>query len=201
MKTLKALLRDADPIPHEKELSSVDVARRRQAILTEARAAGTIQERRTHHWFVLFAVAMLAVLCLHPGPRSLLVPEVRAAVLFEVRLAEDRPGPGLREVKVSGSNRSVYVHNDVVVTNVDISRAQVVEGSSASRFSVAVEFTASGARKMRSATAAHIGKPIAILLDGQVVMAPVLRSPIDASAVISGDHTKAEAERIANGVR
>jgi hypothetical protein len=37
--------------------------------------------------------------------------------------------------------------------------------------------------------------------DGQVVMAPTLRSPIGSSAVITGKFTKAEAERIANGLR
>jgi preprotein translocase subunit SecD len=34
-----------------------------------------------------------------------------------------------------------------------------------------------------------------------VVTAPVLRSPIGTSAVISGDYTKVEAERIVNGIR
>ena len=41
---------------------------------------------------------------------------------------------------------------------------------------------------------------MAILIDGQVVMAPVLRTPISASAVVTGNFTKAEAERIVNGI-
>jgi hypothetical protein len=201
MKNIKVLLLDADPIRHENTLFLDGLARRRQAILAEASTAGTTRQRQTRQWFIVVAMAALAALFFHPSLRSLFVTEVQAAVAFEVRLAEDRPGPGLREVKVSGSDRSVYLHNDVVVTNGDISRAQVVEGSSPSQFSVSVEFTAAGTQKMRSATAAHIGKPVAILLDGQVVMAPVLRSPIGSSALITGDHTKAEAERIVNGIR
>ena len=55
-------------------------------------------------------------------------------------------------------------------------------------------------RKMRQATANHVGRPMAILIDGVVVMAPVLRVRISTSAVISGDLTQAEAERIVNGI-
>ena len=53
---------------------------------------------------------------------------------------------------------------------------------------------------MRAATANHIGKHVAILLDGQVVMAPVIRSPIGAAAEITGNYTKSQAERIVRGI-
>ena len=53
---------------------------------------------------------------------------------------------------------------------------------------------------MRRATANHLGKPLAVLIDGEVVMAPTLRSPVSDSALISGDFSQAEAERIVNGI-
>jgi preprotein translocase subunit SecD len=53
---------------------------------------------------------------------------------------------------------------------------------------------------MRVATGKHIGRPIAFLLDGQVMIAPVLREPIDTSAEIDGNFTKANADRIVAGV-
>jgi preprotein translocase subunit SecD len=65
---------------------------------------------------------------------------------------------------------------------------------------VGVEFNASGAEKMRAATGNHIGKPVAILLDSQVVVAPVLRAAIGASAVITGNF-RTQAEGIVNGIR
>jgi preprotein translocase subunit SecD len=132
--------------------------------------------------------------------RSLFVSDAQAAVRFEVRLAEDRPVLGLREAKVSGSDRSVYLHDEVIVTNGDIAAARVVQGGDPSQYGVSVEFNASGAEKMRAATGNHIGKPVAILLDGQVVMAPVLRTPIGAAAVVTGNLTRTEAERIASGI-
>ena len=59
---------------------------------------------------------------------------------------------------------------------------------------------AAGAARMLRATQGHIGRPVAILLDGDVVMAPVVKSPISASAMITGDYSRAEAERIVNGI-
>jgi preprotein translocase subunit SecD len=132
--------------------------------------------------------------------RSPFVSDLQAAVRFEVRLAEDKPAPGLREAKISGSDRSVYLHDEVIVNNGDIAAARVVPGGGPSQYSIGVEFNASGAEKIRAATGKHIGKPVAILLDGKVVMTPVVRVPIGASAVITGNFTKVEAERIVDGV-
>jgi len=125
---------------------------------------------------------------------------LHAAVRFEVRLAEDHQTAGLQEARVSGSDRVVYLHPEIIVTNSDIAQSRVVQGDNPSRFGVSVEFNAAGARKMRQATANHVGRPAAILIDGDVVTAPVLRSPISTSAVISGDYTRAEAERIVDGI-
>ena len=53
---------------------------------------------------------------------------------------------------------------------------------------------------MRQATASRVGKPMALLIDGEVVLAPVVRSVVSDSAMITGDYTQAEAERIVNGI-
>src|SRR5213075_2253155 len=95
---------------------------------------------------------------------------------------------------------TIYLHEEVVVTNADVERSAVVQGNRPSQFGIAVHFTEAGARKMRDATANHVGRPVAILIDGDVVMAPTLRDPVGAEAVISGDYSQAEAERIVNGI-
>jgi preprotein translocase subunit SecD len=41
---------------------------------------------------------------------------------------------------------------------------------------------------------------VLILIDGEVVAAPVVRSAVGDSAVISGDFSRSEAERIAEGI-
>ena len=70
-----------------------------------------------------------------------------------------------------------------------------------STFNVTVLFNADGAQNMLRATSSHNGRPIAILLDDRVVMAPIVRSAIRGSAVITGNYTKSEAERIVQGLR
>jgi len=202
MKTIRELLQDADPLQHEPTWLSGQRDFRRQAVIAAAsgaRAPGGMGSRTRIAAFA--TVASIAVAAPFLGSRgwSLFVSDLRAAVRFEVRLGEDKPAPGLREVKVSGSERSVYLHDEVVVSNSDIAAARLVQGSP-TQYSVGIEFNASGAEKMHAATGGHIGKPVAILLDGQVVMAPVVRASLGGSAVITGNFTRAQAERIVEGI-
>jgi preprotein translocase subunit SecD len=106
---------------------------------------------------------------------------------------------GLREARVAGSEQLVYVHQDIIVRNGDISRNRVVQGDGPSLFN-AVEFSQAGAEKMRQATASHRGGLLAILVNGDVVATPILTEPISTSVVISGNYSRAEAERLANGL-
>ena len=204
MKNIREVLQDADPLRHEPIASSGQRDFRRQAVLeatSGARAPAGVGWRSRIAVFATVALLGIAGSFLGARAWSLFVRDLQAAVRFEVRLAEEKPAPGLREAKVSDSDRLVYLHDEVIVTNSDIAAARVVQGGGPSQYSVGVEFNASGAEKMRAATGNHIGKPVAILLDGQVVMAPVVRTPIGASAVVTGNLTRAEAERIANGIK
>jgi hypothetical protein len=204
MKTIRELLRDADPLGYEAAPGQRDF--HRQAVLAAAsddRVPAPVERRS---WIVVFAIVILVVIAaFFVGARvwSLFVSDLRvqAAVRFEVKLAEDRPGPGLHQVKVADSHRMVYLHDEIIVTNSDIAGARVVQDGAPSQYRVDVEFNASGAEKMRAATENHIGKHLAILLDGHVVATPVLRTPIGASARITANFTRSQAERIANGIR
>ncbi len=62
---------------------------------------------------------------------------------------------------------------EIIVSNEDIAQSRVIQGDGPSRFGVGVEFNAAGARKMLQATAGHVGRPVAIIIDGEVVTAPV----------------------------
>ncbi len=203
MKRLKELLQDADPLRYEKTWHSDQHDIRRRAFLAAASAARPPVSTRTRSRMAVFvsvAFLLIAAMFLGSRVRSVLVSDLQAAVRFEVRLAEDGPAPGLRDVKIAGSGRRVYLHPEVVVTNSDIAAARAVPGSNTPDYSIDIEFNASGAEKMREATGNHIGKHLAILLDGQVVMVPVLRTTIAASARITGNFTRAQAERIARGI-
>ena len=203
MNNLRELLRDADPLRHEPVWPASQRDFCRQAVL--AVASGARAPAGVGPWsrIAVFATAALMVIAasfLGALVWSLFIRDLQAAIRFEVRLAEDKPAPGLREAKVSGSARSVYLHDEVIVTNSDIAGARVVQVGRPPQYAISIEFNAGGAKKMRAATANHIGKLVAILLDGQVIMAPVLQSPIGASAEITGTFTRTEAERIVRGI-
>jgi preprotein translocase subunit SecD len=198
MTTLRDMLIDADPLRLEQALPPAVRQRARQIVVDAARPA----EPRTPRVSTLAALIALVVLTLGAGgllwPRAAV--ELAAAIRFEVRLAEESPAPGLTEATRPGSDRQIYLHPDTVVDNGDILQARVTR-SETGRFGVALTFTADGAAKLLRATEGHVGRPLALLLDGQVVAVPVVRSPMSESAEISGRYSRAEAERIATGVQ
>ena len=195
------LLREADPV--EADSRSLDEARPRirrtviAASMTPTSTTRRVSRRRLalHVSALLVGTLTVGALILSTGGRGIL----QAAIRFEVRLAETEAVPGLIVARLNDSNRVIYLHPEAIVTNDDIAQRWVTQDG-ADRFGISVELTAAGAERMRQATANHIGRPVAIMIDGEVVMAPVVRSAIGSSAVISGGFSRSEAERIADGI-
>jgi hypothetical protein len=203
MKEVSDILRDADPVRHERDRGAEQRSRIRQAVVTAVPPAITPSPSRlrtSSAALVVFVLILIAVVAVGYQTWSRGTTTLQAAIRFEVRLAEDQPAAGLREARVALSDRLIYLHEQVIVTNGDIAHSRVVQGNGPARFGVEVEFTGGGAQKMRQATAGHVGRPLAILIDGDVVTAPVLRSHISTTALISGDYSQADAERIAGGI-
>jgi hypothetical protein len=203
MTRFKHLLQAADPLSHEPPQREAERDRIRRTVVAAASDAsatpGAVSRRSAA---VMAAAALMIVAGVFVGSR-VWSPDgttLQAAVRFEVRLAEDQAASGLQAAQVAKSSRVIYLHREVVVTNADIAGSRVVPGAAPSQFSISVQLNAAGAQKMREATTNHIGKPVAILLDGDVVMAPTVKSAIGAAAMITGDFTRAEADRIADGI-
>jgi preprotein translocase subunit SecD len=201
MTEISDVLAAADPLRRELQPTQAERDRLRQMVIVAASRGDTQSEsRRAILVPVVVTLAMIGMIVvassLWPRNGSL----AQAAVRFEVRLAEDQPAPGLRAARVGSSNRTVYLHPEIVVTNGDIARSRVIPGASPSQFGIDVQLNSAGAEKMRQATMSHLGKPVAILIDGNVVIAPTVKSAIGAAAVITGDYTQADAQRIAAGM-
>jgi hypothetical protein len=198
MTLLRDTLRNADPLLTD--MPAWDLARARVRRVAVEAATGVpgpaVVDRRSA------ALALATVLAVVAGAGVYVwsgAARVEAAVRFEVRLAEERPAAGLTPIAVADSSRVIYLHDPVVLANGDIVRTRVVE-TGADRFGVEVELAPDASDRLRAATAGHIGRPLAILIDGRVVVAPVVRSAIERAAVISGDFTRADASRIAEGL-
>jgi len=197
---LKVILQGADPIRHESP--HVNTRPIRARVVDAAQRPAHPRAARFGRVAVIAAAAIVALAVL---VGTQLLPQ--AAVRFEVRLAEDQPAAGLQSARVGNTARTVYLHREAIVTNTDIANSRVgpggdrvAPGETPTRFWIYVQLTPQGAQKMHDATADHIGKPVAILLDGDVVSAPTVKSPIGNAAVISGDYSRADADRIVKGM-
>ena len=88
-------------------------------------------------------------------------------------------------------------HGNIVLTGSDLkdARAQISQGNQAV---VGLEFNSEGADKFAELTAKNIGRQIAIVLDGEVLTAPVVQEAITGGrAQISGSRSIEDAERLA----
>jgi protein TonB len=113
---------------------------------------------------------------------------------LEIRLAETAPAAGLIEAAVAGSDRRVYLHPATLATDADVTSASVIE--TGGQFGIGVRFSEAASARMLSGTTAHVGRPLAIVFNGNVISAPTVRAPVGDSAVLSG-LTAVEAQELA----
>jgi TonB family protein len=104
---------------------------------------------------------------------------------LEIRLAETTPGAGLIEAVVQGSDERVYLHPTSLATGADVTSVRVVEPSPG-LFGVSLTFSDAAAARIASGTTAHVGRPMAIVLDGNVITSSTVRGPVSNDAVITG---------------
>lgn len=132
---------------------------------------------------ILVGVALLAGVINGQGPL-----EIRAAASTAVAGWQQMMSPG-GPLWVSPTNS---------LTSADIERAEARKtpnGDSA----VAVVLTADGAKKMAALAATRTNEPIAMLLDGKLIWAPVVRGNIGKEALLTGGPgglTPGEIERL-----
>ncbi len=126
-------------------------------------------------------------------------PREKANVSVEFRTASQSATPGLTEMTASGSEQPVYVSGNVLLSNDSVKSARMV--SSPYGPQIEIVFTKTGTEIFAKATEQHLMKPIAILVDGKLISAPIVREKISGGkAMISGRFTEEEAKRIADGI-
>jgi preprotein translocase subunit SecD len=85
-----------------------------------------------------------------------------------------------------------------IVTGADLKDALEGRDPNSGQVEVDLTFTAAGTRKFAQATAANVGKPIGIYLDGRLLQNPVVQEPItNGKARITGYESLEEAHTIA----
>ncbi len=105
---------------------------------------------------------------------------------------------------LNASMDELYANGQVVIDGSDISTAKAkdVQDTLGVEHLVVLSLNQSGAAKFAKATEENYGKQIAIVYDGNVISAPVVRAIItDGEATISGQESIQEAERLASIIR
>jgi preprotein translocase subunit SecD len=131
---------------------------------------------------------------------SLALAADKADTKVEVRRAESKSAEGLTEATVAGSDEKVYLYKEAELAGEDFASARVVEDKPTG-FAVEIVFTKEGMKKAAKLSEKHADKPLAILVDGKVVAAPVLKAKLGEKVLITGKFTKEQAEKLATSVK
>ena len=123
----------------------------------------------------------------------------KPTVKVEFRRAETKPAPGLTEATVPDTTEKVYLHKTADATNADIAEARA-DVDAAQQPYVLITFTKDGARKMAKLSEEHKDKPLAILVNGKVLSAPVIRGKFSKEVQISGNFTREEVAKLVRGI-
>jgi preprotein translocase subunit SecD len=115
----------------------------------------------------------------------------------QIRAAASSAVAGWQQMTSPGGD-PLWVAPDSRLIGTDIARAEarsLANGDAA----VAIVLTDEGAKKMAALSKEQTNKPIALLLDGKVIWAPIVRSAIGKEAILSGGPgglTKAQIDRL-----
>jgi SecD/SecF fusion protein len=117
----------------------------------------------------------------------------------KIKAALDGDIPDGYELLLTEDNENVLVEKHAEVIGADLTNAIVnFDQSAFNQPVVSITFTRDGARKFASVTADNVGKRLAIVLDGNIKSAPVIRERIPSGeGVIQGRFTPEEANDLA----
>lgn len=106
--------------------------------------------------------------------------------------------PADKEVERDGRARQYAVQRRIAVSGDRLTDAQPSTNSQTGEWVVSFKFDGQGARQFGNVTRENVGRPFAVVLDGKVITAPVIREPIlGGSGQISGQFTAQSANNLA----
>lgn len=151
-----------------------------------------VVERRVN----LFGISEPNVLAIHFGGTNRLVVELPG--IKDATKASGLIGQTAQLAFVEISEIEGELYKDTNLTGADLKNARVNFDENNGRPEVALQFTEEGGKKFAELTKNNVGKPLPILLDGELLSAPIVQEEITGGqAVISGDFSVDEANRLA----
>jgi preprotein translocase subunit SecD len=127
---------------------------------------------------------------------SVMVSAEESVTRVEVRKAEFEPFPGADQAYVKGSERPIYIAAEAEFTNRDLASVKAV-GDPNGEPGLELILTQEAAVRMESFSIQWIGKPLAIMVNGDVVLAPVVRAVLGERLIVQGSFTLEQVESLA----
>jgi len=124
------------------------------------------------------------------------------SVSFSIRLAETVPTKGYKKVKVRGRDTTIYIAQEDALTQNDVEIASLEDFKEF--IGLRLVFTKAGKEKLASISSAHLSKPLAVLLNGEVVSAPVVRMKLltgKGGVLIQGSFSRQEIEALVGSIK
>lgn len=116
----------------------------------------------------------------------------------EFYIATNDETPGMTAVRVSDG--TLYMQRMPVLTRADLSEAQAMADPQGQNY-VGLRFTEAGARKLAEASSANIGKRLALVVDNELVVAPLIAEPLNRGVLAFGVPSVQAATSLAAQIR
>jgi len=124
-----------------------------------------------------------------------------AKMTFRLVAKDESHGPDVETlpmVERGNLERSITVRREIAVDGANLTGANPMLDQRAHEWVVSFTLDSTGTRHFADVSTKHIGKPFAIVLDGKVISAPVIREPITGGrGQISGHFSVADANDLA----
>jgi len=141
------------------------------------------------------AILGLFSLGLLPGVGCSKGAPVSQVAHIELKAASERPADGMVPMLLFGTDREIYVGDELLMTNADIStveRSYDTQGDPA----ISLRFTDDGGEKISKFTRSGPDRMIALVIDGQLMLALPVQWEIRSAAMISGGMSQMEIDRL-----
>jgi preprotein translocase subunit SecD len=107
------------------------------------------------------------------------------AVSLEIRIVQDTPADNLTKMTMSVWNgqRTYYVHNEVLLTEKDVTGANVVKKDNGAP-TIWLALSKEGQEKLDRITRRNVGKRLGVVINGRLQCASPIYGPIDRGVVV-----------------
>jgi preprotein translocase subunit SecD len=117
---------------------------------------------------------------------------------FRVQLVSDTPGANSEMITNGASGDALQVDRTPLLDHTAVRSVEVTDNASSGQPEISIELSDEGKELFAAVTREHLNQRLAIVLDGHLYAAPVIRSEItEGKAQITGNFTREEAQQLA----